>query len=82
MNTLRRRLFTNWNLMRALRLALGLWILVMSIQSRDTALSLLSAFFVLTALFGVGCCGVSGCYTGPTRDVAKEADDIDYEEIK
>ena len=82
MNALYRRLFAGWNLMRIIRLGLGLWVLVMSIQSRDTTMGLFSAFFVVTAIFGVGCCGASGCYVAPGKTALKGTDDIDYEEIK
>lgn len=62
---------TNWHLMRIIRLGLGIWMLVMAIQSKDIAIGLFSAFFLYTAIAGVGCCGPNGCYV-PDRVVSKE----------
>jgi hypothetical protein len=46
------------------------------------AMILLSAFLVLTAAFGVGCCGVNGCYVQPGNDGKESPDEVDYDEIK
>jgi hypothetical protein len=61
MNTLRQRVFTNWNFVRFLRLGLGVWILVMAIQSRDWPIGLLSGLFIWMAVTNTGCCGANGC---------------------
>ena len=61
MNTLRQRLFASWNFMRFLRLAMGIWILGMAIQSRDWSISLISGLFILMAVTNTGCCGANGC---------------------
>jgi hypothetical protein len=71
MSTLKQRVLTNWHLMRIIRLGLGIWMLVMAIQSKDIAIGLFSAFFLYTAIAGVGCCGPNGCYV-PDRVVSKE----------
>ena len=82
MNTFRRRILSNWNVMRILRVILGLWVLVMAVRYRDTTMIFLSTFMVLTAVFGVGCCGINGCYVQPGSDAEKSAGKGDYEEIK
>jgi hypothetical protein len=72
-------LLTNWNFMRGLRLALGIYILVHAITQGDIAIGLLSAFVVFTALANVGCCGSRGCAVDyKTKSTEKE---ISYEEV-
>lgn len=82
MNTLKQKLLTNWHLMRVVRLLLGLWMLVMAVQTKDWAIGLFSAFFIYTALLGVGCCGAQGCYTSETDPGENKLNDIEYEEVK
>lgn len=82
MSALKQRVLTNWHLMRIIRLGLGIWMLVMAIQTKDIAIGLFSAFFIYTAIAGVGCCGPNGCYVPEGDGPGKEAKDIDYEEIK
>jgi len=82
MNSIKQRLFSGWHLMRVLRLGLGIWILVMAIQTKDIATGLFSAFFIYTALAGVGCCGANGCYVPESNIAEDKANDVDYEEVK
>lgn len=84
MNGLRQRLFTNWHLMRIVRTAIGVWMLVMAIQSRDWAVGLFGAFFLYQGIADVTCCGANGCYTSGRRIAgsAKTNSDFEYEEVK
>lgn len=68
MNSLRQRVLTNWNFMRLVRLGMGVWILVMAIQTRDWTIGAFSGFFIYTALAGAGCCGSQGCYVPNSSD--------------
>lgn len=61
MNTLRQRLFSNWHLMRIVRLILSVGLLVMGLQGKDVAMGGLALIFLVTAIAGVGCCGPNGC---------------------
>lgn len=80
MNAIKQRLLTNWHWMRILRLVLAVWLLVMAVETSDIVTGLFSAFFLYTAVAGVGCCGPRGCYT--TRPDNESSSDINYEEIK
>lgn len=85
MNTIKQRLFTNWHLMRVVRLGLGLWLLVWAIQTKDWSIGAVSAFFVLMALTGTGCCGPQGCYNPGINNTTKLPEtgrETEYEEIK
>lgn len=87
MSTLKERLFTNWHLMRIMRLGLGVMMIVMGIQNKDWAVGLFSVFFLYQAVTDTGCCGSGACYTPPRhgkKDVAPVVNDgaIEFEEVK
>jgi len=73
MNTLKQRLFTNWNFMRFLRLAMAIWILGMAIQSHDWWIGLLSGLFIVLAATNTGCCGANGCAVPMNSPANKQA---------
>jgi len=86
-NKLKQRLFTNWNLLRMMRLGIGITLLVMGIQSKDWAVGLFSIFFLYQAVTNTSCCGAQGCYTPQNREtmdsvVPLQKETSEYEEIK
>lgn len=60
----------NWNLMRVLRLALGIFIIVEGIMEKEWLLVVLGSLFSVMPLMNISCCGVSGCNT-PVRKAIK-----------
>lgn len=82
MTTIKQRLFTNWHFLRVLRLILSVWILAMAIPAYDWLMGIFGAFFLYTALAGVGCCGPAGCSIQQDKESEKNINDIEYEEIK
>ena len=70
MITLKQRLFSNWHLMRIVRLVLSVVLLVMAVQGKDVAIGGLGLFFLITTIAGVGCCGPQGCSI-PERNTQK-----------
>ncbi len=85
MSTIKEKLFTNWHVMRILRLAIGVWMLVMAIQTRDWIVGVFSTFFLYQAVTDTGCCGTQACYTPIKRTKEQSPNnisDIEYEEIK
>ncbi len=73
-------IFKNWNLIRFLRLGIGLAIVVQAIIASDMMIALAGLLFSGMAVFNAGCCGTSGCST-PVRK-ADASKDISYEEVK
>jgi hypothetical protein len=84
MDSIKQRLLTNWHLMRIIRLAIGVWLLVVGIQTHDWPVGLFSIFFLYQAVTDTGCCGTQGCYTSASKPAAKRegTEDIEYEEVK
>ncbi len=66
--------------MRVLRLALGLFIIAESIQSKEWLFVLAGSFFALMPILNIGCCGIDGCSTTVSKNNRK-TEDITYEEV-
>lgn len=72
---------SNWNFMRVLRLALGIYIIVQGFVDNQWLFVVLGGLFSLMPLLNIGCCGASGCNT-PVRKSNKKLEDISYEEVR
>lgn len=77
-------LFGAWDLMRVLRLLMGLLAAAQAIDLRDPLIGLIAAFFLYQAIANVSCCGVGGACRTPIKADAKhdKLDHTSYEEIK
>ncbi len=73
-------IFTNWSIMRFLRLGIGIAILAQAVLARDVMFAFLGILFTVMPLFNVGCCGTNGCYV-PTQKKSESVKDISYEEV-
>lgn len=67
--------------MRVLRLALGIFIIVQGVQTKEWLFVALGGLFSLMPLLNMSYCGASGCHT-PVSKRRKKGEDITYEEIK
>lgn len=76
-----KRYLRNWNLMRILRLGMGIFIIVQGIMEKEWLLVGLGSLFSLMPLLNIGCCCASGCNT-PVRKSNKKLEDISYEEVR
>ena len=50
-----------WNIMRMLRLVVGVWGVYVSIEDRQPVFGILGGVFILQSLLNVGCCGKGSC---------------------
>ncbi len=71
----------NWDFMRVIRLALGIFIVVQGIQAKEWSFVMLGGLFSLMPILNIGCCGASGCNTPAFKNDIK-TEDITYEEVK
>ena len=67
--------------MRAIRLLLGVVIVVQGIVVRDWTFALMGGALSIMPLLNIGCCGVSGCNVPASRK-SKNTEDITYEEVR
>lgn len=75
-------ILSNWTFMRALRLVLGIIIVVEAVMAKDMIFGLVGLFFSGMALFNAGCCGTGACYTPVKKDTnINNTKDISYEEV-
>ncbi len=69
-----------WNVMRVVKLVLGVAILVQGITVKDTLQIVLGLALCVLAVANIGCCGVGRC-TVNTRSTSKQTEEIAYEEV-
>ena len=72
-------ILNGWSIMRGLRLAIALMILVQSIVQKDLNLGVVAGFLLLTAITNIGCCGSNGCAV--KFCYRKKEKEIEYEEL-
>jgi hypothetical protein len=58
---LKRRLISGWGLMRFIRLALALGIMIRAVSTSKLLFGVLGAVLLLQAVFNYGCCGADTC---------------------
>lgn len=73
---------SNWNLMRVIRLVLGIIVIVHGFQGHQWMLVVLGGLFTLMPVFNIGCCSTAGCNTTYSSRNTTATKDITYEEVK
>lgn len=71
----------NWNFIRLLRLAMGIFLVVEAVKSGMWFLVAVGAVFVAMPLLNIGCCANGNCSV-PLRNSKSTTDEVEYEEIK
>lgn len=71
----------NWNLVRLLRLVMGIFLVVEAIKSGMWFLVAVGAVFVAMPLLNIGCCATGNCSVR-THNSKNTNDEVEYEEIK
>ena len=76
---------TGWNLIRVVRLIIGVAGIVAAILGHDPLLGFAGGILVLMAVLNMGCCGVAGCQVPGTypgkKSPDRSTDTIHYEEV-
>ena len=74
---------TNWNLMRMLRLVVGIWGIYVSVTDAQPLFGILGGMFILKSILNVGCCGSSGCTIPQNKNHEKnDSKEVTYEEVR
>ena len=74
-----KKIINGWNVMRVIRLALGIAALVQGFLQKENLLVVAGIWTLFSALLNVGCCGSGGC-TIQTH-AKKPANEVVYEEL-
>ncbi|HEY1061129.1 MAG TPA: hypothetical protein VGE44_05560 [Daejeonella sp.] len=74
-------IFSNWNIIRVLRLGIGLVILVQAVMAADILFGLIGLLFTGMAVFNASCCGTGACAAPPAKNDTGSKE-ISYEEVK
>ena len=75
-------LTNNWNLIRLIRLALSIIIIVQAVQLRDMLFGAFGTFFLYQALTNTGYCGSNGCAPSTTQKINNHSEEIEFTEVK
>ncbi len=80
---MKQSILSNWDLVRFLRLAIGVAILVQAGVTKDWLFGIAGLIFTSMAVFNAGCCGAAGCRTVSSGDekITNTTKDITYEEV-
>ena len=70
-----------WNIMRILRLGIGIIVVVQGFLAHDWVMVILGALFSLMPLFNVGCCAGS-CSVPAEKNKQGKVEDVAYEEVR
>ena len=71
-----------WNFMRWLRLAIGIFIMVQGMVTRDWLFTGAGVLFLLMPLLNIGCCGTSPSCKTERLQSNKETEEPSFEEVK
>jgi hypothetical protein len=82
LNSIRQTLFTQWNLVRWIRLIAGVFLLFQAIQLHDSIAGFISILLLFQAITNTGCCGVDGCSVPVSKNAEPSTHEVEYEEIK
>jgi len=76
-------MLSNLNLVRFLRLGIGIAILVQAVIAKELLFGIAGLVFTSMAVFNIGCCGAGGCrtITSGAKTITNTTKDITYEEV-
>jgi hypothetical protein len=76
-NNMYKAIFTNWTLMRLLRLVVGIFAIVQAFETRDMSVAIIGILLAAMAVANIGCCGAA-CGVPRRNESEKE---VTYEEV-
>jgi hypothetical protein len=74
-------LLSDWNFMRFVRLALGVYIGFQAFETQSIISGLLAAFLLYQVVTNTGCCGSNGCAIPAKKNSTDTTEDVEFEEI-
>ena len=77
---MKQTILSNWTLMRFMRLAMGIAILVQAVIAKDIGFAIAGILFTALPVFNISCCGTAGCAVPPKKELGTTKN-ITYEEV-
>jgi len=77
---MKQQILSNWNVMRFVRLGLGIAIIVQAVIAGDWMMGILGVLFTAMPVFNIGCCAAESCNTAVKKNVSTSKE-ISYEEL-
>lgn len=77
---MKQAIFNNWNVIRFLRLIMGIAILIQGFMAKDVLFGIAGLLFTGMALFNLGCCTTGNCAAPPAKG-NQQSKEIHYEEV-
>ena len=74
-------LLRGWNVMRVLRLTIGIMAVIQAYQQGSWPLAIAGFFVMILAIANLGCCGVAGCSVNSFHNKENSKNEITYEEL-
>lgn len=74
-------LLSGWNLMRFIRLGLGIYISIQAFQTQSILSGILAVFLFYQVLTNTGCCGTAGCSLPAKKSNSDAIEAVEFEEI-
>ena len=75
-------LLSGWNFMRFLRLGIGIYIGIQTIETQSIFSGVVAVFFLFQAITNTGCCGSNGCSVPIKKSNSDKNEIEEFEEIK
>lgn len=73
-------IFSNWNFIRVLRLAMGIAIIVQAFMAKDVLFGMIGILFTVMPVFNLGCCTTGNCVM-PVQEKDTISKKTIYEEV-
>jgi len=80
--SLKYRIQHDWNIIRLVRLAFSVIIMIQAFQVQEPLLAVLGGIFLFQATFNYGCCAGGACPNRPVSAGKDGLEQTDYTEIK
>ncbi len=81
LKSLKTQLFSNWDLLRILRIVIGVFLGYQGFKLHDSVAWMIAGIFIVQALTNTGCCATN-CSV-PSKDTKfGSVDEVSYDEIK
>ena len=77
-----KRYLKNWDFMRVLRLAMGIYLIVQGIQVQEWLFVAFGGVFALMPLLNIGGCGASTCNNPSVPKRNKKIEPVSYQEVR